>query len=770
MEIKSIQIKGNKRFSVSKIKQLTYTPVRTKQLIVGQNGAGKSTLLSELNPLPSNIKKDYVEGGFKVIEILHNGSSYTVTSGKKYSFIKDGTELNTAGNRRVQLELVKEHFNLTPYLLSIVNGTREFTTMGPNERKDWFAKISHTDFTTPLDIYTDFKKRETELRGAISVLKLKLSSTPPVEESIITNLTNDVLDAKQLIDSMLSFKVNVHSELYSSENNTIKLMKELKGLLSNIPDVTVDHSELLTSKKAILEHLTKEMGTINIEKGIDIEALSKRIEENKLYLNNVRTTLSKYTDEDPQKTEMYLSTILSWLSGITNDLEDYDAYVSLPTMQELRNNLEGIKLKHEGISKQRSETQHKLSHYTTLGEKEDVICPKCSFGFKPGYNKTEHDNLSLLLTKQNGEYLKTEKELKVLQDHIRIKEKFDTVINTVKNTLTPYKWLYDLFAPISLSEYTSILNNLLQVKSAITGYSERLSGYKEDITLIDKLTATRDFEKLTKEYDEVQSEVLLLTEKQNKYLEYTRYKTEIKSRYKNLLKELYLHGKDKKNEEARNLNLLLDTQIGNIREYLSYKEVELNKHIANKTMIAVRVKEIKELEDSYSEVKRILVALSPNNGIIAKYIFKDLTDIINDMNSIVNSFWEYRLEVLPTGVEDGKLTYKFPVMLDHGNETEDVQGLSSSQKEIINLAFRIVSMHRLGMSDYPFLLDEFARTFDPLHRQKAYDVINMIADNFKQVFIVSHFESSIPALKADTDINVITKGYYESDSNNIKTE
>ena len=80
MIIKKLILHKYKRFFLTGIETLTYEPEKTMQIIVSKNGAGKSSLLQELNPLPADIKKNYYEGGYKYIEILHYGKLYTLCS------------------------------------------------------------------------------------------------------------------------------------------------------------------------------------------------------------------------------------------------------------------------------------------------------------------------------------------------------------------------------------------------------------------------------------------------------------------------------------------------------------------------------------------------------------------------------------------------------------------------------------------------------------------------------------------------------------------
>jgi len=184
-----------------------------------------------------------------------------------------------------------------------------------------------------------------------------------------------------------------------------------------------------------------------------------------------------------------------------------------------------------------------------------------------------------------------------------------------------------------------------------------------------------------------------------------------------------------------------------------------------------RNEELLEYTERMSTIQDMMDKLSPTTGLIANTIMGDLGAIVSDVNDIISNIWDYNIKVLPMSISSDVLTYKFPVLIgDDGDGSDDILLLSTSQREIIDLAFRMVSMVRLGLEDTTFLLDEFARTFDIIHVNKAYDVVDELTNLFNQVFIVSHFESTYTKLEMKADISLLTKGYLGSDNNRIELE
>ena len=155
--IKEIILNGYDRFFLNNIESITYAPKQKFQLILGSNGSGKSSLLSELNPLPIN-KTDFRENGFKEITKEKNGSTFVLKSTiNKNSFKKDNIELNPGGTKKVQLNLIREYFNLTPRYNNVVLGIEKLTTMSTNDRKQYLREMSTVDYAYGIYLYNSLK-------------------------------------------------------------------------------------------------------------------------------------------------------------------------------------------------------------------------------------------------------------------------------------------------------------------------------------------------------------------------------------------------------------------------------------------------------------------------------------------------------------------------------------------------------------------------------------------------------------------------------------
>ena len=210
MIIKKLELYKFKRFFLSQVDHFILEPKSNIMIMAWGNGKGKSSLLSVLNPLPAELKRDFKEDGYKYIEIMHRGHEYKISSGKleknKHSFIYDDVELNPGGTKRVQLELVSEHFNLTPNINQILLGTDRFTQMSPSIRKEWFNKLSTIDYTYPIKVYNNLKSRYRDITGGIKLFQenvVKLTADIITEEEL-TKLKDQRANLEGLITYILS--------------------------------------------------------------------------------------------------------------------------------------------------------------------------------------------------------------------------------------------------------------------------------------------------------------------------------------------------------------------------------------------------------------------------------------------------------------------------------------------------------------------------------------------------------------------------------------
>jgi wobble nucleotide-excising tRNase len=135
--------------------------------------------------------------------------------------------------------------------------------------------------------------------------------------------------------------------------------------------------------------------------------------------------------------------------------------------------------------------------------------------------------------------------------------------------------------------------------------------------------------------------------------------------------------------------------------------------------------------------------LSPSDGLIADCMKGFITVFAQQMTDIIKNIWTHDFIVLPCKMGDSdELDYRFPMQigmsLDHA---DDVSEGSASQVDVVDFAFRILTILYLGLESMPFYLDEPATTMDETHRSNIILFIKEYVDMQKasQLFLISHY-------------------------------
>ena len=191
------------RFFLNNIESIEFRPKQKLQLLLGTNGSGKSSLLSELNPLPIN-KNDFTNGGKEITIEKDNNIFKLKSTSNKNSFMLNNTELNDGGTKTVQLNLVKEYFNLTPKYNNIILGTEKLTAMSTNERKNILREMSTVDYSYGIYLYNTLKQELRDTVGYLKLMQIEMNNdiSNIVNDDEILILKNDITKCKNMIDSL----------------------------------------------------------------------------------------------------------------------------------------------------------------------------------------------------------------------------------------------------------------------------------------------------------------------------------------------------------------------------------------------------------------------------------------------------------------------------------------------------------------------------------------------------------------------------------------
>lgn len=785
MIIKKLELYKFKRFFLSQVDHFVLEPKSNIMIMAWGNGKGKSSLLSVLNPLPAELKRDFKEDGYKYIEILHRGHEYKLSSGKiekgKHSFIYDDVELNPGGTKKVQLELVNEHFNLTPAINQVVLGVDRFSAMSPSARKEWFSKLSTIDYSFPIRVYNNLKSRHRDITGGIKLTQdtiVKLTSNVVTEEELAS-----IQEQRTKLEEYITHIVSLyeHNNVTSNDANVKELAElkpateELRTLLAiDLPSYNIDYyTEAIVSTGNKITTLESDIKSIN-EKislldnssnvyGDDIDKINMirketltrmcALRKNKLLpinLNKVRQITSAYYS------------IYNDLVKHANLLLDLERIpVTLSLIEETKVKVEALTNRLVLLEKKINNLQGEIDGLEKYNKDEDmVICPQCQSRFHVHYkpDKSKLLRSDLAETRKNKELLEQERhrEQSKLDLMLSIKEHIVSIKQSVER--------YDILKPISNIFNTEIdLNTTThQILSLIDSTKinlDHMVSYQDDIKTIKDLHNDRvrilainsikhqmhldsilvlekELETKTIELNNLRKELITITGQRDKLMKIRS----LESKVKNILKSSKYLFKRKYNE-LRNAHL--NELVTELKAILVEYDQRLMQNVQARAQIDICNKTIEEYKTREAVLNKMLSALSPTDGIIAKSINSFLNIFIKEMNHIINSVWSYEMKLLACDItEDNDLDYKFKVLVNNDEVIEDVSKLSSSMQEIVDLAYKIVFMKYMHIADTPLILDEFGRTMDEVHRDTAYNIIDRIfTTNFEQIFLVSHFES-----------------------------
>ena len=783
MIIKKLELYKFKRFFLSQVDHFILEPKSNIMIMAWGNGKGKSSLLSVLNPLPAELKRDFKEDGYKYIEIMHRGHEYKISSGKleknKHSFIYDDVELNPGGTKRVQLELVSEHFNLTPNINQILLGTDRFTQMSPSIRKEWFNKLSTIDYTYPIKVYNNLKSRYRDITGGIKLFQenvVKLTADIITEEEL-TKLKDQRANLEGLITYILS--LYTHDEGIDVDTAILKDLNSVVNELRNNSYITLPSYDLdyYTANLAKLETNINTLKT-------DIKSIQDKLHilENKNKfdgksleeLDTIRkdkvSRLLELRKSNKFKIPLYRAYMLSNtfnmlyqnLIAYVSELNDYERpSISLKLIEETINKLTGVDNELKVIDRKIQQVKGELNGLEKYNKVEDmVICPQCQNQFHVHYDPNKSKLLTTMSQKFEEEFNKYSAIRKKLIDQIELYNKIKTIIDNIKSAFLSrsdlsfiHNYIYENI------DYNTSTNNILSIIDTVKHELEYRSNYvvlyKELLNLKNernKLKAIRNLEqklhidniKVLEDELNLKTQELITSRQGYKLLEDNKNVlvkiNTLESRLKNILKH-YRKAFDKALLALKNKHL--NEVVTELKSLLVSYDQKLLQNSQARSQLDNYNKNIEEYKKKEEVLSTMLKVLSPSDGIIAKSINSFLNIFIQEMNHIINSVWSYEMVLLPCDItEDNDLDYKFKVKVNNDEVIEDVSKLSSSMQEIVDLAYKIVFMKYMHISDTPLILDEFGRTMDATHRDTAYNIIDRIfSTNFDQIFLVSHFES-----------------------------
>lgn len=747
-------------------------PTKRIQMVLGTNGSGKSSLLSiGFSPLPTN-EKDFFPGGGREVHIHDRGRKFVIIEKydqkKYYSFSVDGEEKNDGHTITVQLELCKEYFNYTPEIHNFIIGKTKFTELKPNERRDWVARMSESDFSFAFRQFERFRKGYSAASSVVTFLRGRLNDERKrlLEPDDAIEMRARAVTLKAEIRSLMSIPRSEGDYISMAD-----LQDEYNALFNGFDAFSrMEYPRLLQGGKSyddLVEDLTARstaLKAVQEERGTNLADLNHRLERIKSLMEVDPDAL---TDEHKVLTEQ-----LKGLPMFTIDINPSLIVRCDNVIQALRfacAELPATRVTHDVLMTISDRLQSRQIAFSkadnllnTIGERlhqiercDAVTCPSCQHSFKPGINPEE---VGELRDRQN----KGEEFVKTVTEEVR----------TLRDELTDADSNFKAFAGLEdvRRQYVQQHPGLFAYLDSVGGFDlgrglyEKLAMYERAVTLHEKSTA------LSKRIDEIKNALESYEREGAGFGELTEQRDALFKSYRKTFEDrnaVDLELRDVKNDRTydtmftswygdieervedwkrkliayldREAEIMADEEIAKLQTTLAINETAL----AEDDLVMTIVKDLElQLEKKLIEqqaYKHLTDAMSPKTGLIAEQITAQIGAIVGGVNSMIKRVWQHPLFIQMPEREGTDLDYKFPIV-DETRHRKDIADGSDSMLEIVNRAFVLTLYYCLNMTGYPLFLDEPGRTFDEAHAHNLIPLVKDLVDSdrFSQILIISH--------------------------------
>lgn len=815
MIIEYLALIGYKRLMLSNIKRFEIKPQKTLQLILGMNGVGKSSVLEELSPVPGN-KNDYIKGGSKTIHIRHRGAFYQLSSiynsgTGTHSFIIDDEEHNKGRTAAVQKELVFTHFKLNKDRTDLLQGVTRFTNMSTAKRREWLTLLSPVDLDFAFSLHKQLKGLKRDQDGVVKHHQQRLtreSQEIPTEgeqhhlRAQIQTLTTKLNDLLVLRNSSHSPDQQSIRDTQDFNHRLDGLVRRLKGVLTQYPSQPSGLS--INSAEEAYSALEDEEGNVK-----QIEALLSHM------TNEYQQLVQDSPKRDDLLDESEITRLQSEVAQLTNEIIErsanlnlYQGQFPLIDLPEGHDHKEAINTAYsqwseliqtfpenrEGYYNTRKQSEVLARHKELNGEWrqldgrqngisqrlqrlkscESITCPSCTHQFQPGVDPQETSKLTQEL-ERNAERLQTlNKEIEGCGTYLTEFEEYRGYVNQFRQLVqhTPLlKPVWDVciehnmmlrtprdYGNVAAQWYHTMLEKIevlgLQKKADLIQHKLRY------VSAIDQQALTRVDQQRERLSQQIEEHTQALRESRERVQVLRRYIESVTTYQKACQAcvddtyrfiELAHQRRDQLFQKSvKDETHHTQLQVAQLQDTLSKVEVQVG-------VINDLTKSLEDSLQAQSDYHVLARAMSPNDGLIGKYLMGFMQNVVKFLNALIMRVWTYPMEVLPSKVEKDELDYRFPLDVNNGAVTPpDISLGSASQRDIVDFAFRLLVMKFLGLEDAPLYLDELGATFDEEHRINLTDFIENMVElgQVEQVFFISHYVTTHGSF-AQADICVI---------------
>ena len=801
MRIVKLKLVGYKRIYLTGYKDIELDCVAKVQLLLGMNGSGKSSVLGECSPLPI-AKSDLYPNGYKEVLINHLGKDYLLyNDANKASFIdlSTDTELNPGGTLQVQYQLCSEYFKYTKALHALLIGKDLFSQMNPAKRKEWLTTLSDTDYDYALKVFQSLKEAARDATGALKLARHKLAeATDNSNTSNASKLKEDITRLESQLELLQGLRDNSvglidNNLLDNLKSKLVESSSLLRRYYKAYPDTYYkDSSKLLNASKEALviakaNYDTSKQQLLKLQEQhnewLQIGVNNK--EDLLLQLKELKLAIQELEEQKVLKLE-YLDVVLAYTDLNSFSLAVTYCLLDLPSNE---NNLYS-KAKLEYYHSRLLNLERTLDSYLTevdnikakldhlAKHSESTTCPQCSYSYILPKYSDETSSLEARLMDLDKLIPATKTELNTVKAEYSLQQNYQTLYETFTSNVALYPSLRPLWLHLSstklLSKEPRQVKLLLQHASRDLAIDlqlkpklEELANLTNNLNNVD-LTNNVSLQQLTKLIEDSESKVASNYEDYQTRLELvTRYENEcnIQKSYYNATIELdKLYNEYKANIAKSIQSFSQQTLLQAIRQTqttLGLLAKEYNDLERSSVIIQERTLQVQELEHKSNTLNTLVASLSPTTGLIAKGLVGFIQHLVNQLNNLIANVWTYPLVLETPDLETVDLDYKFPFTITdnkHVNRIADISLGSKGQREIIDLAFRVIACRYLRLQEVPIYADEFGTGLDETHRVRAAQLLKHIVQepSYAQLFMISHYSEAHGSL-VNADVTVLSK-------------
>lgn len=798
MQIKLLRLKSYKRLMRSGIQSFEWTPTKQLMLIIGSNGSGKSSIMDEMSPLPAK-HKSFAKGGEKEFHCYHNGNLYVLKSvydhgTGRHSFIRNDEELNSGGTFKIQEDLCFQEFGLTREIHDIMTGRTLFTDLSTAERRKLLTKMSVVNLDYAFDIFQKLKIESRSQKGTVDTITRRLVNEnhdiPSDAEMHLMRESNQKLN-ERLNQLFTARQPNVKQGFNNEEEASAalaQLVERAKAILYSYPKVpqgfNANSREAFATEKqlvagqcsaiqAVIQRMAEELESLrgsstaefevspdqiaNLEE--EIRTLEATLSAGQVELDKTSSTLPVFTldlTNDPQRR---LEGMFSrWMGSINAFPENAEGYISRNSYEQVLQNIQANLAKRRQMDAAYQTASQRLSR---LKGCDTVVCVKCEHEFKPGVDESEGPRLEEYIAQLTTKMDEVDLAVKQDEEYIELYKDYRGHVSNFAGIQAEYSDFAPLWDYLAKSQIMFRTPKALLVDAV--AWHEAM---KKFIAVRMDASRLESLQSRLRTLKEIDSDAVAYTRKRALELEHAisdkyREQTEVNQFFREIeqgerdiesmnreisgLLERYAEWRRRAMAHAEwLLDKAFESEITETQLQLAEGTRRLNVSEQRENSIRVLENEVNSAKEVASDLNLLIKALSPNGGLLGKYLMGFMQGVVSYVNAFIGEVWTYPMEVLPSKVEKDELDYNFPLNVSNGAVVADDISLGSdSQLEMVNFSFEQAVRKFLGMEDYPLFLDEFGRTFDEQHRANLIPFISRLIENghYNQVFFISHFQS-----------------------------